>query len=96
VVVEPREVQEQTKGGLFIPDSTQEREGFARTEGILVEASPMAFCWADWPEGAEKPQIGQRVMFAKYNATEMTGIDGRKYWLMKDESIVATVDEAEE
>jgi len=36
------------------------------------------------------------VMFAKYNATEMTGIDGRKYWLMKDESIVATVDEAEE
>lgn len=96
VLVEPREVQEKTAGGLIIPDQTKEKEGFARTEGVLVEASPMAFAWVDWPEGGVKPEVGQRVMFAKYNATEVSGIDGKKYWLMKDESIVATVEEAEE
>lgn len=96
VLVEPKEVQKATKGGLLMPDEVVEKEGFARTEGILVEASPMAFSWPDWPEGAEKPAIGQRVMFAKYNATEMKGADGKNYWLMNDEAIVAVVDEADE
>lgn len=87
VLVEPREVERVTKGGLHMPDETVEREGFARTEGILVAVSDRAF-----HELVAVP-IGRRVMFNKYNATEVRGRDGKTYWLMKDNSIRAWVEE---
>ena len=87
VLVYPQEVQRTTRGGLHLPDETVERDGYARTEGILVAVSPLAFSYAEWPEGARKPRIGDRVMFARYNAHEVTGKDGQKYWLLKDQSI---------
>ncbi len=93
VIVLPKEVEEKTTGGLYIPESTKTKEEFARIEGEMVAASPMAFRWEDWPEdrGDEKPKVGDRVYFAKYNATELTGKDGRKYWLMKDEAVIGVI-----
>jgi co-chaperonin GroES (HSP10) len=93
VIVLPRTVEEKTSGGIIIPDQTKEREEFARVEGILVAASPMAFQWDDWPDerADEKPKVGDRVFFAKYNATELTGKDGQKYWLMKDEAVIGVL-----
>lgn len=87
VIVAPQEVERTTKGGIYLPDETVERDSFARTEGTLVAVSPLAFSYADWPEGARKPRIGDRVIFARYNANEITGRDGAKYWLLKDQSI---------
>jgi co-chaperonin GroES (HSP10) len=60
-------------------------------EGTLVAVSPLAFNYDDWPEGAQKPRVGDRVLFSKYNATEILGADGRKYWIMKDRSIAAVM-----
>jgi len=93
VLVMPKQVEEKTAGGLFIPEATKTKEEFGRIEGRLVAASPMAFRWDDWPEdrGDEKPKVGDWVVFAKYNATELTGKDGLKYWLMKDESIIGVM-----
>lgn len=93
VIVLPKEIEQKTKGGLILSDETVEKEQFARMEGVLVAVSPMAFAFEDWPvEQAElKPKIGNRVMFSKYNATEFTGRDGRKYWLMKDRSIAGVM-----
>ena len=95
VLVLPQEVETRTKGGLLIPDETKEREEFAQIEGVLVAMSPMAFAFADWPKerAHEKPKIGARVIFRRYDATELTGRDGRKYWLMKDRSISGVIDE---
>lgn len=93
VLVEPKEVQERTAGGIILPDETKEKDGFSRTEGVLVEVSPMAFRGGDWADEDQKPRVGQRVMFAKYNAVEVTGHDSKKYWLMNDDNIIATVDE---
>lgn len=87
VVVLPDDVEEKTTGGVFLPDSTKEKESFGRTDGVLVAVSPLAFTYEVWPEGARIPAVGDRVMFSKYNATEFKGRDGRKYWLMKDKSI---------
>ena len=89
VLVFPSEVEAKTKGGIILADETKEKEGFGRMEGTLVASSPVAFTYADWPEGTQPPQVGQTVVFSKYQATEVTGRDGRKYWLMKDKSIAA-------
>lgn len=93
VLVKPQEVAAQTKGGLYLPDEVKEREEFAQQEGILIAASPMAFSWGKWPEDRddEKPQVGDRVFFSRYQAVEVRGRDGGKYWLMKDESIAGVM-----
>lgn len=96
VLVKPKQVEEKTAGGLHLPKSAIEKDEFGRTEGKLVAVSPMAFTFeGDWPDGreSEKPQIGNEVIFFKYQATELTGRDGDKYWLMKDKDIAGVYDE---
>ena len=92
VIVQPDEVEKTTKGGIILPDTKVEKDEFQRMEGQLVAVSPMAFTFKDWPDGAPKPKVGDRVTFARYNATEITGRDGGKYWFMKDESILGVME----
>lgn len=87
VLVKPRIVDEKTTGGLYIPETTKERDEYARQEGTLVAMSPLAFSYAEWPNDAEKPKVGDEVFFSRYQATEIKGRDGEKYWLMQDASI---------
>jgi co-chaperonin GroES (HSP10) len=93
ILVLPREVETKTKGGLFLPETKVEKEGFQRREGIIVAMSPMAFHNPDWPADAPKPQVGDRVMFARYQADEITGRDGATYWIMNDQSVMATIED---
>lgn len=94
VLIKPTEVEKKTKGGLYMPDDTVEKEGFARIEGELIAVSPMAFSFDMWPEGMEdlKPKVGDTVLFAQYNAKEWRGNDGCTYWLMKDEAIIGVIE----
>lgn len=94
VIVKPDDVEKTTKGGIILPDTKVEKDEFQRMEGVLVAVSPMAFTFKDWPAGMDdqKPRVGNRVTFARYNATEITGRDGGKYWLMKDESILGVME----
>lgn len=93
IVVLPKEVETKTAGGLLLPETKVEKDGFQRREGIIVAKSPMAFTFPDWPEGARKPDIGERVMFARYQADEITGRDGQTYWIMEDKSVMATIED---
>lgn len=90
VLVKPDEVAEQTKGGLFIPETVKEKDEFGRTEGVMVAASPLAFSYAEWPDNT-KPQVGDRVIFPRYNATKIKGRDGVEYWMLKDEAIAGVM-----
>lgn len=94
VVVAPKEIEEKTAGGLILPDDTKERDHFAQTEGVLIAASAGAFGfnYPEWPEDARKPQVGDRVVFSRYQATEIKGLDGKPYWLMTDKSIAGVMD----
>ena len=92
VLVKPRDVETKTKGGLLLADSTVEKEQFGRMEGILIAVSPLAFSYAEWPDDSEMPKVGDTVLFSRYQATEITGRDAGKYWLMKDKSIAGVME----
>lgn len=93
VLVKPNVVEEKTAGGLYIPDSQREREQFGQMNGELVAISAGAFTfnYEGWPEGADFPQVGDRVTFSKYAADEIKGQDGETYWIMKDKSILGVM-----
>lgn len=93
VVVKPIEVEEKTAGGLILPDAKIEQDSFSRTEGTLIAVSPMAFENPDWPAHLEdeKPQVSDRVVFSRYQATEIKNADGDKFWLMKDTAIAGVM-----
>lgn len=93
ILVLPQEVETKTKGGLLLPETKMEKDGFQRREGIIVDVSPMAFTFPDWPETAQKPKIGDRVMFARYQADEVSGKDGLTYWIMADKSVMAIIED---
>lgn len=92
VLVAPERVEEKTSGGIFLPDDYKEKQQFAQKKGVLIDKSPLAFNFDDWP-AREQPQIGQTVLFSKYQADEVTGKDGETYWIMKDKAIAAVMDD---
>lgn len=91
VLVAPKQVEDRTAGGLYIPDQRKDKDQFAQKEGVLLAVSPLAFNFDEWPEDARKPQIGDRVLFSRYQADEVKGADGEPYWLMKDKAIMAVL-----
>lgn len=89
IIVRPVEIAETTKGGIILPQSVKERDEFGRTEGVLVAKAPAAFSYEDYPADAKKPEIGDHLMFSRYNASEFVGSDGAKYWVMNDKAVIA-------
>ena len=93
VVVELDERKEKTAGGIILPTNTQEKDKLAAMEGTLIAVSPHAFSYADnWPEGTV-PQIGQRVLFKRYEGA-LHERGGRDYRLLPDKAIIAIVEPA--
>lgn len=95
VLVKPKIVEEKTAGGIYIPEQRREKEQFAQQEGVLVAVSPLAFTYEEWPAGSRLPRVGDQVLFLKYQAEEVKGLDGEKYWLMKDKAIAAIMEAAQ-
>jgi co-chaperonin GroES (HSP10) len=93
VVLDPTE--ERTAGGIILPGSVKDKDELAAEEGTLIAVSPLAFNYVDeWPEGT-KPQVGQRVMFKRYDGLlrkrTIGGVE-RSFRLLVDKSIVAIVE----
>jgi chaperonin GroES len=92
VLVLPKPVDEVSKGGIIIPDQVKEQNQFAQMEGTIVAASPLAFTYAEWPEGASIPRAGDRVLFGKYSGAIVKGRDGKDYRLVNDRDITAVLE----
>lgn len=88
-VVRVDKVEEKTKGGVFLPDHHKDREQSASVIGTMLEASPLAFTYEEWPIGTNKPRAGDKVLIAKYAGTIFTGRDGEEYRMCKDKDILA-------
>ncbi len=91
VVVKPERVEEQTKGGLYVPDGVREKDQYGEFKGTLVALSPMAFSFDEWPEDEPKPHVGQRVVFVRYAGTLVKGDDDEDYRIMKDKDILGVL-----
>ena len=89
VLIIPLELEHKTASGIILATEGQkDREQMSNTTGLVVEVGPEAFdgyqtMWA---------KSGDRVVFAKYAGLLYLGKDGKKYRVINDENIVATLD----
>jgi chaperonin GroES len=86
VIVKPAEAEEQTKSGLFIPDTAKEKpqrgEVMAVGEGKLKD---------DGTRVAIDVKVGDTVIYSKYGGSEVK-IDGVEYKILDAErDIIAVV-----
>ena len=84
VVVRSLESNEQTRGGLFIPDTAKEKP----QEGEILAVGPGRF-----DDGKRVPmdlKAGDKVLFGKYSGTEVV-IDGEPLLILREIDVLATL-----
>jgi len=78
VLVEPKEAETKTAGGLYIPDTAKEKP----QQGTVIAAGPGK---KDEPM---EVKVGDVVLYGKYAGTEVT-VDDKKYLIVKQSDILA-------
>ena len=86
VLIKPEVVEKKTSGGLYLPETTQDKDQMAQIKGELVATGGNAF--EDW---AGPPVIGDKVYFAKYAGYIIKGENGEEYRLANDKDITAII-----
>ena len=101
VLVMPDQAAKSSSGMIQFTDQQIERNAEAAETGIIVALGPEAFLWNSdrtrkW-ESADKPKVGDHVVFDRYSGSYQHGRDGKMYRLMDDKCIGAlAMDEARE
>lgn len=88
VLVKQEKVQDRI-GNVYVPDEHKDREQGAMMKALIVEVSPMAFSFEEWPKDKSTPQAGQWIITRRYAGTEIKGVDGEDYHIVKDKDILA-------
>jgi co-chaperonin GroES (HSP10) len=92
VLLLPDEIQKVTKGGVYLPDDVHDQESRGQILGTIVEVSPAAFSYHQWPEWVILPRAGDRVYFARHSGSKVMGKDGIEYRMVNDQDIGAIID----
>lgn len=92
VLVEPEKVEEKTKGGIIVPDEVKDRQQASATKGKIIDISPLAFKYDDWPSDERIPKTGDRIAFARFAGVSIEGADGENYRLINDKDVIAILD----
>lgn len=96
VLIKVEKVEDLSAGGLYIPESAQEKQQYNVDRGEIIDMSDNAF--KDTGMWKEKPKIGEMVLFNKYAGTVLHKRDGREkiiYRLCNDTEILAILKEKE-
>ena len=88
VLIRRVEAEAKTAGGIFIPDTAQEKP----MEGEVVAVGPGARD-ADGKLHPLDVKTGDRVLFGKWSGTEVK-LDGEDLMIMKESDIMGVVDHA--
>lgn len=86
VVLKPVPKEEQTKSGIFLPDTAKEKP----QEGLIISVGPGKLD----DKGVRHPvdvKEGQKVLYAKYAGTEFK-VDGEEYLILSEKDILAIVE----
>ena len=78
VLVEPKEAETKTAGGLYIPDTAKEKpqQGKVVAVGNGKKDEPMEL------------KVGDIILYGKYSGTEVN-VDGKDYLIMRQSDILA-------
>jgi chaperonin GroES len=85
VIIEPKEAEELSKGGLYLPDTAKEKP----IEGTIVAAGPGKVA-DDGKKVALEVKVGDKVLYGKYSGTEVT-VEGKQYLIMRESDIFAII-----
>ena len=86
VVVQALEEAQQTRGGLYIPDTAKEKP----QQGKIIAVGPGKLSeQGEWltPDVKE----GDTVLYGKYSGTEVT-VEGEEYLILRESDILAVID----
>lgn len=82
------DTQNQTAGGLFIPDSAKEKP----QEGEVIAAGEGKYK-EDGTRQSLDVKKGDRVLFGKYSGSEIK-LDGEEYLIMREDEILGIISRA--
>jgi chaperonin GroES len=85
VVVEPKEAEEITAGGIVLPDSAKEKP----QRGTVVAIGPGKLLDSG-ERGTLSVTLGDEVIYGKYSGSEIE-IDGREVKILRETDILAKV-----
>lgn len=88
VIIKPDDVENKTAGGIILTAQSKDEQQLAATRATIVAISPLAFSYADWPEGYALPKVGERVVTGPYVGVLTEGKDGEKYRIVNDKDII--------
>lgn len=87
VVVEPREMETKTAGGIVIPDTADKDKP--------IEGTVIAIGTGKFVEGKMQPlqvKVGDKILFGKYSGTNVK-LDDQDYLVMREEDIMGVLEE---
>ncbi len=85
VVVEPREAEETTAGGIVLPDTAKEKP----QRGKVISVGPGKLLDSG-QRGQLSVSVGDEVIYGKYSGTEIE-VDGRDVKILRETDILAKV-----
>jgi chaperonin GroES len=80
VLIQPKEAEEKTAGGLYIPDTAKEKP----LAGKVIAAGPGT------SEVKMEVKAGDNVLYGKYSGTEVN-VEGVDYIIMRQSDILAII-----
>lgn len=87
IVLKVLESEERTKSGIVLPDTAKEKPQMGK-----VVAVGSGRIMENGDRMALEVKVGDRVLFAKYAGTEVK-LDGEEYMVLKENDILAIVNE---
>ncbi len=85
VVVEPKEAEEVTTGGIVLPDTAKEKP----QRGTVVAVGPGKLLDSGG-RGTLSVSVGDEVIYGKYSGSEVE-VDGREVKILRETDILAKV-----
>ncbi len=86
VVIQPKEAEEKTSGGIILPDTVKEKpvEGkvIAVGNGKILDSGEVR---------ALDVKKGDKILFGKYSGTEVK-VDGEEYLVMREDDIMGIIE----
>ena len=83
VLVKPSDAETQSSGGIFLPDSAQQKP----QEGEVIAAGPGRVL-EDGSRSTLAVAVGDKVIYSKYGGTELK-LEGQEYMILDEDQIYA-------